>query len=119
MRARAAVAAIAGALLLCACATGGDEMELSTDTYACKLQGQRIVIRFTEQEARILMPPDENKVTLYQVSTLNGVRYTNGMMELRGAGTDLTLVRDNLSVSLTGCEPLKVPKKSNNPFLLK
>jgi hypothetical protein len=66
------------------------------------------------------MPPDERLVTLYQVSTMGGVRYTNGMMELRGTGigTDLTLTRDNFAVALTDCEPLKVPKKSSNPFLL-
>ena len=93
-------------------------MEVSKDTYACKMQGQRLVVRFTEQEARILMPPDDRLVTLYQVSTGAGVRYTNGMMELRGAGTELTLTRDNFAVALTGCEPLKVPKKSGNPFLL-
>lgn len=103
---------------LAACATSSGETEISKDTFACKLQGQRIVVRFTEQEARILMPPDDRLVTLYQVSTGTGVRYTNGMMDLRGAGTELTLTRDNFAVALTGCEPLKVPKKSGNPFLL-
>jgi hypothetical protein len=58
------------------------------------------------------MPPDENLVTLYQVSTLKGVRYTNGMMELRGSTNDLTLIRENTATALTDCEPLKVPKKS-------
>ncbi len=93
-------------------------MEISKDTFACKLQGQRIVVRFTEQEARVLMPPDEHLVTLYQVSTQNGVRYTNGLMELRGSTSDLTLIRENVAVGLTDCEPLKVPKKSTNPFML-
>jgi hypothetical protein len=92
-------------------------METSKDTFGCKLNGQRIVVRFTEQEARILMPPDERLVTLYQVSTQNGVRYTNGMMDLRGSTSDLTLIRDNTATALTDCEPLKVPKKSSNPFL--
>jgi membrane-bound inhibitor of C-type lysozyme len=111
--------AITIAALVAGCAGLGEkEMEVSKDTYACKLQGQRLVVRFTEQEARLLMPPDERLVTLYQVSTGTGVRYTNGMMDLRGAGTDLTLTRDNFAVALTGCEPLKVPKKSGNPFLL-
>jgi membrane-bound inhibitor of C-type lysozyme len=110
---------IALAALVAGCAGLGEkEMEVSKDTYACKLQGQRLVVRFTEQEARILMPPDDRLVTLYQVSTGTGVRYTNGMMDLRGAGTELTLTRDNFAVALTGCEPLKVPKKSGNPFLL-
>jgi membrane-bound inhibitor of C-type lysozyme len=107
------------ATLVAGCAGLGEtEMEVSKDTYACKMQGQRLVVRFTEQEARLLMPPDDRLVTLYQVSTGAGVRYTNGMMELRGAGTELTLTRDNFAVALTGCEPLKVPKKSGNPFLL-
>jgi membrane-bound inhibitor of C-type lysozyme len=92
-------------------------METSKDTFGCKLDGQRIVVRFTEQEARILMPPDERLVTLYQVSTQTGVRYTNGMMDLRGSTSDLTLIRDNTATALTDCEPLKVPKKSSNPFL--
>lgn len=110
---------IALAAFVAGCAGMGEkEMEISKDTYACKLQGKRLVVRFTEQEARVLMPPDERLVTLYQVSTMGGVRYTNGMMELRGTGTDLTLTRDNFAIALTDCEPLKVPKKSSNPFLL-
>jgi membrane-bound inhibitor of C-type lysozyme len=118
---RSLLPAIIAAALVAGCAgIGGEtEMEVSKDTYACKLQGQRLVVRFTEQEARMLMPPDERLVTLYQVSSATSVRYTNGMMELRGAGTQLTLTRDNFSVALTDCEPLKVPKKSTNPFLLK
>jgi membrane-bound inhibitor of C-type lysozyme len=112
-----AVALITTAALCGGCATSGGEMETSKDTFGCKLSGQRIVVRFTEQEARILMPPDERLVTLYQVSTQNGVRYTNGMMDLRGSTGDLTLIRDNTATALTDCEPLKVPKKSSNPFL--
>ena len=107
----------AAAALVAGCTTPGGEMETSKDTFGCKLQGQRIVVRFTEQEARILMPPDEHLVTLYQVSSVNGVRYTNGMMELRGSTNDLTLIRENQAFGLTECEPLKVPKKSSNPFL--
>lgn len=112
-----APALVAMALLCAGCATQGGEMETSKDTFGCKLDGQRIVVRFTEQEARILMPPDERLVTLYQVSTHNGVRYTNGMIDLRGSTSDLTLIRDNTATRLTDCEPLKVPKKSTNPFL--
>jgi membrane-bound inhibitor of C-type lysozyme len=97
---------------------GEPEMVLSKDTFACKLQGQRLVVRFAEQEARILMPPDERLVTLYQITSAGGVRYSNGMMELRGAGTELTLIRDNFAVALTDCAPLKLPKKSGNPFTL-
>ncbi len=118
---RSLLAAIVAAALVAGCAgMGGEpEMEASKDTFSCKLQGDRIVVRFTEQEARVLMPPDERLVTLYQVPSGGSVRYTNGMMELRGAGTQLTLIRDSFAVALTGCEPLKVPKKSSNPFLLK
>jgi hypothetical protein len=39
------------------------------------------------------------------------------MMDLRGSTSDLTLIRDNTATALTDCEPLKVPKKSSNPFL--
>ncbi len=124
-RAPLRAAIVASALLaLAACQTTGDEMEPSKDTIACKLQGQRIVVRFTEQEARMLMPPDERLINLYQVPTTNGMRFSNGTMELRGVAdgmvvTNLVLTRENGSAPLTDCEPLKVPKKSNNPWLLK
>ncbi len=117
----ALIALAAAALLLGGCTGMGseNEMEASTDSFACKLGTERIVVRFTEQEARILMPPDEHLVTLYQMPTGGGVRYSNGMIELRGSGANITLIREDVPVVLTACEPLKVPKKSNNPFLLK
>jgi membrane-bound inhibitor of C-type lysozyme len=120
-RGAAPLVALALVLVLAACATGGDEMEPSHDTFSCKLHDERIVVRFTEQEARVLMPPDEHLVTLYQLPGGSGVRYSNGLMEMRGSadGANLSLIREGQATALTGCEPLKVPKKSSNPFLLK
>ena len=95
---------------LAACQTGKKEEEASKDTFVCALNGERFIVRFTEQEARILLPGGD-RLTLYQVATIDGtVRFTNGMMELRGKGAALTLVKDGVAMNLTGCEPLMVPK---------
>jgi hypothetical protein len=106
------------ALLLAACAGSGEkEMVPSEDTYQCQMQGQRLVIRFIESEARLLMPPNGERINLYQLSASGGVvRYSNGLLELRGSGTQLTLVKDGFAIELVKCEPLMVPKKSSNPF---
>ncbi|MBS0319954.1 MAG: hypothetical protein JSR18_05385 [Proteobacteria bacterium] len=105
--------------LLGACATGGDPMVPSEDTVQCQMQGQRIVIRFVDQEARLLMPPNGERINLYQIgSTMPGqMRFSNGLMELTGTNKDLRLTKDGQSMALVNCEPLMVPKKSNNPFL--
>lgn len=104
-----ATALLALLCLLAACQTGKKEEEPSKDTFACKLNGERFVVRFTEQEARLLMPGGD-RVNLYQVASDSGVRYTNGLMELRGKGMELTLVRDGAPNVLVGCEPVMVPK---------
>lgn len=98
-------------LILAACATdAAKEMEPSKDTFECTLQGDRYLVRFTEGESRILMP-DGTRVVLYQIAAASGVRYTNGMIELRGKGTELQIVRDGFARSLEGCKPVMVPKQ--------
>jgi hypothetical protein len=105
-------------LLVNACASSGEkEMGPSDDTLQCEMQGQRLVVRFTEQEARMLMPPSGERVNLYQISAGGGaVRYSNGLMELTGSGSQLTLTKDGFAIALVDCKPLMVPKKSADPL---
>lgn len=86
------------------------EDEIARQTFACQLNGERFVVRFAEGEARVLLPGAQ-RVTLYQIptgSTGSVVRYSNGSMELRGRGTELTFIVDNQSAPLRDCEPYAV-----------
>ena len=86
------------------------EDEIARQTFACQLNGERFVVRFAEGEARVLLPGAQ-RVTLYQIptgSTGSIVRYSNGAMELRGRGTELTFIVDNQSSPLRDCEPYAV-----------
>ena len=83
------------------------EEELAKTTFACQLNGERFVVRFVEGEARVLMPGMQ-RVTLYQLPTTSGVRYSNGTMELRGKGTELQFITDNVTTPLRDCEPYAV-----------
>lgn len=103
------------ALALAACSQPEKQPDQpSGDTIACQLEGQRIVIRFLPDEVRMLTP-DGERVTLQKVPASSGVRYTNGMMEIRGGGgprTDpggLIFIRDGTAWTLTSCAPLMVP----------
>jgi membrane-bound inhibitor of C-type lysozyme len=102
------VAALAG----CADKASKEEEEAAKNTFVCQLDGERIVIRFDAGEARMLMPGGD-RVILYQVPSTSGVRFSNGSMELRGKGTDLTLIdRVNaVQTMLAGCEPYSIPKQ--------
>jgi hypothetical protein len=96
--------------VLAACQTAKKEEEPSKDTFVCALGGERLVVRFTEGEARLLFVGGDRTI-LYQVGTTDGsVRFSNGVTELRGRGTSLTLIRDGNASTLAGCEPLMVPK---------
>jgi membrane-bound inhibitor of C-type lysozyme len=97
---------LAAAIALAACENPQKkkEDELAKNTYACQLNGERLVVRFVEGEARMLMPGAQ-RVTLYQLPTTSGVRYSNGGMELRGRGTELQLMREGVSTPLRDCEP--------------
>jgi membrane-bound inhibitor of C-type lysozyme len=106
---RAVTTLLVVALAACNAAPSKEAVEAAKNTFACQLAGERLVIRFDSGEARMLMPGGD-RITLYQIATASGVRYTNGLMELRGKGTELQLVRDGVVVPLAGCEPFPVPK---------
>jgi hypothetical protein len=114
--AAAPVLAFALAALLAACGGGTKEEVPSPDTFECMLQGERWLVRFTDGEARLLTPQGE-RINLYQVPSGSGVRFTNGLVELRGKGTELTLVSDGFARAMNGCKPLMVPKEDPNPML--
>ena len=106
-------AMIAGSVALslgaCNSAAKKEEEEVARNTFACTAKDERIVIRFDRGEARLLMPSGD-RVSLYQVPSGSGVRYTNGSMDLFGKGADLRLARDGAPAeALEGCAPLLAP----------
>jgi membrane-bound inhibitor of C-type lysozyme len=106
------IAAVATVVLLCACQNKGpskEELDAAAKTIDCLRGEERIVIRFDDGEARLLMP-DGTRVNLYQISAATGLRYTNGLMELRGVGLEFTLVRDGSATALA-CKRYEIPKK--------
>jgi len=107
--ARYALVPLVAGLLVSACdpMQKKKEEELAKTTFACQLNGERFVVRFVEGEARVLMPGAQ-RVTLYQLPTASGVRYSNGNMELRGKGTELQVIIDNVTTPLRDCEPYAV-----------
>lgn len=117
-RAAFALLVAAAVLLLPACGGGGGTKEEvpSKDTFECTLEGERWLVRFVDSEARLLTPQGQ-RVNLYQVPSGSGVRYTNGLIELRGKGMDLMLTQDAFTRKLDGCKPLMVPKEDPNPML--
>jgi hypothetical protein len=103
------------AVVLAACAAPEKQPDVpSQDTIACELDGQRLVIRFLPDELRMLTP-DGERVTLQKVPASQGVRYTNGMVEVRGGGGaptnpgGLVYIRDGTGWALQNCAPLMVP----------
>jgi membrane-bound inhibitor of C-type lysozyme len=108
---RRIVASLAAALwLLAGCQQGPtkEEIEAAKNTVDCERPGERIVIRYADGEARLLLP-DGTRVVLYQVPSGSGIRYLNGLMELRGKGMELELVREQAAVHFT-CKPYELPK---------
>jgi len=83
------------------------EEEIAKSTFACSYNGERFVVRFAEGEARMLLP-ELQRVTLYQLPSASGVRYSNGTMELRGKGSELQFIMDNVLTPLRDCEPYAV-----------
>ena len=83
------------------------EEEAAKNTFACQMNGERLVLRFADGEARLLMPSAQ-RITLYQIPTAAGLRYSNGTIELRGKGTDLQLSQDGSTTALKDCEPYAV-----------
>ena len=87
-----------------------EEEEAVKNTFACQLAGQRLVIRFDTGEARMLTATGD-KVTLYQISATAGLtRYSNGSVELRGKGEELTLIEYGVASKLEDCKPYAPPK---------
>ena len=78
--------------------------EAAKNTFACQLDGERLLVKFDAGEARLLLPGGE-RVILYQIAAASGVRFTNGFLELRGKGMELQLVRDSVVSPLVGCVP--------------
>jgi hypothetical protein len=118
MRRIAFVPLVLAVLLAAGCGGGSQTKEMvpSPDTFECNLEGARWLVRFTQGEARLL-PPDGERINLYQIAAASGVRYTNGLMELRGKGTDLALIVDGTLRPMQDCKPLMVPKEDPNPML--
>ena len=106
---------ILAALVAAACATPEKQPDVpSQDTIACQLEGQRVVIRFLPDEVRLLTPEGE-RVNLQKVPAASGVRYTNGLVEIRGGGGSPTMpegllyIREGTAWRLQNCAPLMVP----------
>jgi membrane-bound inhibitor of C-type lysozyme len=110
-RSRLALACVAAAVLAAGCSDtpSKEELEAARNTFACKLRGERLVLRFDAGEARLLMPGGD-RVVLYQIPAASGVRFSNGTLELRGKGTDLELIGDGTAVPLVDCQPYAPPK---------
>jgi hypothetical protein len=109
-------ALLAVALTACAPTQEKPEEEPSKDTFECMLEGERWLIRFTDNEARLLTPQGD-RINLYQVPAASGVRFSNGLVEVRGRGIELTLTREGFSRQLVGCKPIMVPKEHPNAFM--
>jgi len=112
---RTIAAAIAAASVAAACAAPEKGPDVpSQDTLACQLAGTRIVIRFLPDELRLLTPEGE-RVTLQKVPASSGVRYTNGLIEVRGGGGSgpmpggLVYISEGIGRTLEQCAPLMVP----------
>src|SRR5438105_8495447 len=103
---------IAAIALLAACQSSGptkEELEAAKNTIDCDYGGERIVVRFADGEARMLMP-DGTRVILYQIASPTGLRYTNGLMDLRGTGLEFQLSRERMTMKMS-CKPYEIPAK--------
>jgi membrane-bound inhibitor of C-type lysozyme len=105
----AMVAVLAVVVGACAESPSKEAQEAAKNTFACQLAGERLVVRFDGDEARLLMSNGE-RIVLYQVPTGSGVRYTNGTFDLRGKGMDLQIIRNGNPTPLADCQPYVPPK---------
>jgi membrane-bound inhibitor of C-type lysozyme len=106
---RGAAAVALAALAACSSEPTQDQIDAANNTFICDARGERIVIRFDTGEARVLLANGE-RMTLYQIATGSGVRFSNGLLELRGKGTELTLIRDGFAITLDECHNPPLPK---------
>jgi hypothetical protein len=111
MRSHSICLAIAVTLLVAACEhkPSKEEEEAAKNTITCMLAGERLVIRFDSGEARMLTSSAE-RITLYQIGSAGGMRYSNGNVELRGKGMDWSLSELGVSTTLEACKQYTVPK---------
>jgi membrane-bound inhibitor of C-type lysozyme len=101
---------VAIAMLAGACQSSGptkEELEAAKSTIDCDHAGERFLIRFADGEARILMP-DATRIILYQVPVTSGLRYTNGLIDLRGRGLEFELSRERQTVRMI-CKQYEIP----------
>jgi len=105
--------AVALALIVTGCEhkPSKEEEEAAKNTITCQLAGERLVIRFDSGEARMLTSTGE-RITLYQIATGPGTRYSNGNVELRGRGMEWTLIELGASTTLESCKQYAAPKPS-------
>jgi membrane-bound inhibitor of C-type lysozyme len=109
---RSTLSLLVAAALVTGCQQKGptkEELEAAKNTIDCQAADERIVIKFDDGEARLLMP-DGTRVILYQVPSGSGIRYLNGLMELRGKGMDLELTREQAAMRLK-CKAYEIPMK--------
>jgi len=99
------------ALSGCADKPSKEEQDAAKNTIVCQLHGERVVIRFDAGEVRILLGGD--RITLYQVPSPSGVRFSNGNLELRGKDMEFTLLdfTNATQAQLVECAPYALPKQ--------
>lgn len=106
---------LAASLVGCVGNPSKEEEEAAKNTVVCLLDNERLVIRFDTGMARLLLPTGDT-VWLYQIPAPSvepaGLRFSNGNLELRGKGTDLTLTDEvtGVETALAKCAPYAPPK---------
>ena len=104
-----AVAFAAAVLAACANKPTQDQIDAANSTFICQAQGERLVIRFDAGEARMLLP-NGDRITLYQVASASGARFMNGLIELLGSGTEITLINTGAPTKLESCHNPPLPQ---------
>ena len=69
-------------------------------------------MRFEPGEVRLLTS-NADRITLYQIPSASGIRYSNASLELRGKGMDLVLIENGVPAKLEGCAPYVAPKPAS------
>ena len=100
-----AIASLAG----CQSGPTKEQIEAAKNSIDCERPGERIVIQFGDNEARIVTP-GTSTIVLYQVPGRSGFRFMNGTMELRGKRSEIELIRVQAAVQFT-CKPLEIKKQ--------
>jgi hypothetical protein len=105
----AMIAALVASLAGCQSGPTKEQIEAAKNTIDCDRPGERVVIQFGDNEAR-LVTPGTSTVVLYQVpSRSTGFRFMNGGMELRGTRSDIELIREQAAAHFT-CKPFELKK---------